>query len=61
MNIRWKIIYYQTAQNKSPVLEFINSLDPKAKSKVINALDLLTEFGIRLGAERTKKLSGTNL
>lgn len=42
-------------------MNFIDNLNAKAKSKVINALDLLTEFGIRLGLPHSKKLTGTNL
>lgn len=60
-NQNWKIIYYETPQGRSPVWEFINSLESKAKSKIIDTFDLLTEFGIKLGAPHAKKLSGTQL
>lgn len=58
---KWEIIYYETLQGRFSVWEFINSLESKAKSKIINTLDLLTEFGITLGYPHTKKLAGTNL
>lgn len=61
MNDNWRIIYYQTNRGNSPVKEFINDLNPKAKSKIINTIDLLEEFGIRLGSSHSKKLTGTNL
>ncbi len=61
MSVQWKIIYYETSQGSSPVSDFIDRLDPKAKSKIINTLDLLKEFGVRLGLPHTKKLAGTEL
>lgn len=61
MDHRWKIIYYETLEGKSLVFEFIQNLDPKAKSKVINAIDLLAESGIMLGLPHAKKLTGTQL
>lgn len=36
-------------------------MEAKAKSKVINSIDLLEEFGIKLGAPHVKKLLGTEL
>lgn len=61
MNQEWEIVYYTTLQGKSPVKEFIDSLEAKAKSKIINSIDLLEEFGIKLGTPHVKKLSGTDL
>lgn len=59
---KWKIIYYQAlTQNSSPVFDFIQDLNPSAKSKVINAIDLLEEFGVRVDPSRAKKLTGTDL
>lgn len=59
MDEKWKIVYYETAQGNSPVATFIDDLDAKAKSKVIHALDLLAEFGIRISSPHVKKLTGT--
>lgn len=61
MDQKWKIAYYKTLQGTDPVYDFINSLDGKSKSKIINAIDLLEEFGISLGLPHTKKLIGTSL
>lgn len=61
MNDGWKIIYYQTINGGYPVKEFIGSLNSKAKSKIINALDLLEEFGISLGLPHSKRISGREL
>lgn len=57
----WKIEYYKTSSGKFPVFDFIQGLPPKSKSKIINALDLLEEFGIRLKPPHSKKLAGTDL
>ena len=58
----WNIIYYQNHLNKKfPVQDFIDSLDENAKAKIINSIDLLEEFGIKLTSVHTKKLAGTPL
>ncbi len=58
----WNIVYYQTPQqSSSPVYDFINSLDANAKSKVINTINLLESYGIRLDPPHAKKLTGTDL
>jgi len=57
---KWKIDYYETSQGKSPIFDFIESLDPTAKSKVSNTLDSLEEFGTKLGPPHIKKVTGTS-
>ena len=61
MNQKWRIVYYEILEGKTPVFDFIQNLDAKAKSKVINVVDLLAESGIMLGLPHTKKLTGTQL
>lgn len=61
MDQKWKILYYETAQGKSPVFDFIGGLDLRARTKVSNTLDLLKEFGTQLGYPHSKKLAGTEL
>lgn len=62
MDQDWNIIYYQAPnQSSSSVYDFINDLDADAKSKVINTINLLESYGVRLGPPRTKKLVGTDL
>lgn len=62
MNDNWDIIYYQAPQSRgSPVYDFIESLDVKAKSKISNTLDLLEIYGIRLGLPHVRKLTETDL
>lgn len=57
----WRIDYYETASNKFPVKDFIDKLPIKSQTKVYNTLELLTEFGLRLGLPHAKKVTGTQL
>src|SRR3989344_1030303 len=61
MDAKWKIDYYKTINGKSPVENFLDALDAKAKSKVINSFDLLEEFGTRAGPPKVEKDQGTEL
>ena len=61
MDQKWKIDYYKTINGKSPVGDFLDALDAKAKSKVINSFDLLEEFGTRVGSPKVEKVQGTEL
>jgi len=49
MLVVWNIEYYQSEAGRSPVKEFIDSLDAKSRTRVAKTLDLLEEFGIDLG------------
>lgn len=60
-NRDWNIIYYESSGGDIPAYNFIESLTPIAKSKVSNTLDLLTEYGIKLGLPHVKKVIGTEL
>ena len=61
MGKKWKIVYYKTEQGTSPVFDFIGALELKARTKVANALDLLKEYGTKIGLPHAKKLSGSRL
>jgi phage-related protein len=52
----WSIEYYQSEAGRSPVAEFIDSLEASAKARVARTLDLLEEFGIELGMPYAKNL-----
>ena len=52
----WSIEYYQSEAGRSPVAEFIDSLEASAKARVARTLDLLEEFGIELGMPYAKHL-----
>jgi len=52
----WNIEYYQSEPGRSPVAEFIDSLEAAAKARVARILDLLEEFGIELGMPYARHL-----
>jgi phage-related protein len=52
----WNIEYYQSGAGNSPVQEYIDSLDAASGAKVARALDLLEEFGIKLGMPYARHL-----
>jgi phage-related protein len=54
----WLIHFYEDHRGKSPVLDFINSLNPKDRAKVNNVLRLLVEFGIDLGMPHARRIEG---
>ena len=57
----WEIEYYKTAEEKSPVESFIQDLDLRPRTKVYYVLNLLEEFGIRIGHPHAKKLTETDI
>ena len=59
--MKWKIVYYESSSGNSPVYNFIESLNVKAKSKIIDALNLLEEFGVLLTKPHSKKVVNTQL
>ena len=62
MGQEWGIIYYKSsAQSVSPIYDFINQLNPRAKAKIINTLNLLEKYGLNFGPPHVKKLTGTDL
>jgi phage-related protein len=52
----WNIGYYQSQTGKSPVAEFIDSLDAKSRARIARTLDLLEEFGTDLGMPYARHL-----
>lgn len=61
MDTKWKLVYYETERGKSPVFDFVGSLELKARTKVADTLDLLKEFGTKIGMPYAKKLAGSEL
>lgn len=56
--MQWKIEYYETAEGKSSVKEFIDSLPPESKAKYIFIADLLEEYGIVVKEPYVKPITG---
>ena len=61
MDKKWRIKFYKTTTNNSPVDDFVDKLDIKTQNKIVEVLNLLKEFGINLGLPHAKKLTGTPL
>lgn len=55
----WKIIFYQTANDRELVKEFIDSLNLKKQAKVYQQIGLLRKYGLRLPFPYLRKLAGT--
>jgi phage-related protein len=52
----WNIEYYKSGAGRSPVEEFIDSLDTKSRASIARTLDMLEEFGISLGMPYARHL-----
>ena len=52
-----EIIFYRTAQNDCPLLDFLNSLDKKMYAKVMRTVKLLRDNGNELREPYSKVLS----
>ncbi len=61
MSAEWKVLYYETSSGKSPVFEFIQTLEMKTRARITSTIDLLIEHGINLGLPYSKKLTGSDL
>lgn len=58
VNKQWKIEFFATSSGKSPVTDFIDRLQAGQKAKITRCMDLLQEYGPKIKAPHSKKLSG---
>ena len=56
---RWEVVYYETADGRAPLLDFLLALPPKHREKVGQAIERLAIFGPRLGFPDTSDVRGT--
>jgi phage-related protein len=54
--MKWKTIAYKKKSGKSPMVDYLLSLDAKQRSKVARAVLLLEEFGLGWGEPDVKHL-----
>ena len=54
----WNVVVFETERKEKPVEKFIKSLDKRTTAKVIHHIDLLQQYGNKLGAPHSKKLVG---
>ena len=52
----FKVIFYETADGKSPIEDFLNSLDVKMRAKLVAQLSLLESLGNQLREPYSKHL-----
>jgi hypothetical protein len=57
----WKIIYFKTSSGKFPVKKFIDNLEEIPKARVYNTIELLVEFGVKIGSPHAKKVTNIPL
>ncbi len=54
----WEIVSYQDERGRQPVNDFIANLPPKDQARVYWTLDLLREFGLKLGMPYARPVRG---
>lgn len=54
--MEWEILEYKKPNGRSPVREFLSSLNAKHRAKVLRNVQLLKEFGLELGMPYTRHL-----
>lgn len=47
--MNWEVEFFRTAGGREPITEFLDSLSVKERTKALRAIQLLEEFGSRLG------------
>jgi phage-related protein len=57
--MKWEIELYKTAYKRYPVLDYIQSLQPKQRAKIEKVIDLLELYGIYLPRPYAKKIKGS--
>jgi len=57
-NMEYKIELYENIDGKTPVLEFILSLNPKQQAKIYREIDLLEKFGNELHYPHVDTIKG---
>ena len=56
--MNWQVILYESRGGQKPVETFIKSLQSSTQAKLIRQLDLLEEFGPKLGMPHAKPVGG---
>jgi phage-related protein len=54
------LVEYYTENGKSPVFDFISSLNHKHQAKILREIDLLAEFGFSLGLPHIKSIKNSD-
>ena len=54
---RLQVIYYETAQGRNPIVDFLERLDRKHRAKCIAQIDRLADGEFRAGSRYTDKVT----
>lgn len=54
----WIVEFYKDKDGKEPVMNFLDSLSPVARAKVVKLFNLLAEYGVLLKEPYTKQIKG---
>ena len=54
----WPVEFYQNENGQAPVRDFLLSLQPKARGKVLQVIQILSEFGIDLPFPYSSQVEG---
>lgn len=57
----WTIEYYRSANGRIPVQDFIRSLGDHEAARVIDAIEVLAEYGTAARMPLARKMSGSDL
>lgn len=52
----WLVEFYETANGRTPIIDFIESLPVKSQAKCLKYIELLTERGLSLPANYVKHI-----
>jgi phage-related protein len=58
MNEQWNVEFYVDARGQSPAYEFLLSLPKKEQAEMLRVIDLLREFGVKLGMPHARPIAG---
>ena len=57
----WTLVFYTNARGDRPVEQYIDTLQPSEAVRVVQALELLAEFGTRLRMPHVRAMEGSDL
>lgn len=55
--MKYRVVFYQTNRGDSPVVDYLSDLDKSISPKYFKLIELLGEFGPKLGMPYSRKLT----
>ncbi len=56
--LAWRVEFYVDARNRAPALEFIKSMSKQEQAELLRVLELLAEFGVKIGMPHARPIEG---